>query len=75
MLRINLFSKIKIQFFTFRTLSRDQVTTPVGTTIRGLMVMEAKSVKSALIETIEASYKRAVEIGNEIDKSIRNNSK
>ncbi|ADX85570.1 hypothetical protein SiRe_1506 [Sulfolobus islandicus REY15A] len=39
------------------------------------MVMEAKSVKSALIETIEASYKRAVEIGNEIDKSIRNNSK
>ncbi|MCH4816553.1 MAG: pyrroline-5-carboxylate reductase [Saccharolobus sp.] len=55
-------------------LLRDQVTTPAGTTIRGLMVMEAKGVKSALIETIEASYKRAVEIGNEIDRSIRNNS-
>lgn len=51
---------------------RDQVTTPAGTTIRGLMVLEAKGVKSALIETIEAAYKRAVEIGNEIDKNIRN---
>ncbi|WP_338600736.1 pyrroline-5-carboxylate reductase [Sulfolobus tengchongensis] len=56
-------------------LLRDQVTTPAGTTIRGLMIMEAKGVKSALIETIEASYRRAVEIGNEIDRSIRNNSK
>jgi len=51
---------------------RDQVTTSAGTTIRGLMVLEAKGVKSALIETIEAAYKRAVEIGNEIDKNIRN---
>ncbi|QGA54720.1 pyrroline-5-carboxylate reductase [Sulfolobus sp. E5-1-F] len=56
-------------------LLRDQVTTPSGTTIRGLMVMEAKGIKSALIETIETSYKRAAEIGNEIDKNIRNNSK
>lgn len=50
---------------------RDEVTTPAGTTIRGLMVMEARGVKSALMETIEAAYKRSIEIGNEIDKEIR----
>lgn len=50
---------------------RDEVTTPAGTTIRGLMVMEARGVKSALMETVEAAYRRSLEIGNEIDKEIR----
>ncbi len=50
---------------------RDQVTTPSGTTIRGLMAMEEQGVKSALIKTVEAAYLRAREIGNEIDRKIR----
>lgn len=50
---------------------RDQVTTPSGTTIRGLMVMESEGVKSAIIKTVEAAYQRAVTIGKEIDSSIQ----
>ncbi|AOL17336.1 pyrroline-5-carboxylate reductase [Sulfolobus sp. A20] len=50
---------------------RDQVTTPAGTTIRGLMVMESEGVKSALIKTIESAYQRAYAIGEEIDKRLR----
>ena len=49
---------------------RDQVTTPAGTTIRGLMVMESEGVKSAIIKTLEAAYQRAVSIGKEIDSSV-----
>ncbi|EWG07660.1 MAG: pyrroline-5-carboxylate reductase [Candidatus Aramenus sulfurataquae] len=50
---------------------RDLVTTPSGTTIRGLMTMEEQGVKSALIKTVESAYRRAKEIGNEIDRKIR----
>ncbi|AWR95243.1 pyrroline-5-carboxylate reductase [Acidianus brierleyi] len=50
---------------------RDQVTTPAGTTIRGLMTMESEGVKSAIIKTVEASYQRSITIGNEIDKKFR----
>lgn len=50
---------------------RDEVTTPGGTTIRGLAVMESRGIKSALIETIEAAYKRSCEIGNDIDLYIK----
>lgn len=50
---------------------RDEVTTPGGTTIRGLKVMESMGVKAALMETIEAAYRRSAEIGNEIDQNIR----
>lgn len=50
---------------------RDQVTTPAGTTIRGLMVMESEGVKSAIIKTVESAYQRAVTIGKEIDSSIQ----
>jgi pyrroline-5-carboxylate reductase (EC 1.5.1.2) len=50
---------------------RDQVTTPAGTTIRGLMVMESEGVKSAVIKTVESAYQRAVTIGKEIDSSIQ----
>lgn len=51
-------------------LLRDQVTTPSGTTIRGLMVMESEGIKSAIIKTIEAAYQRSVSIGKEIDKML-----
>ncbi|NON62643.1 pyrroline-5-carboxylate reductase [Acidianus sp. RZ1] len=50
---------------------RDEVTTPAGTTIRGLAILEREGVKSALMETIEAAFKRSREIGDEIDKGIR----
>ncbi|BCU70462.1 pyrroline-5-carboxylate reductase [Stygiolobus caldivivus] len=50
---------------------RDQVTTPAGTTIRGLMVMESEGVKSAIIKTVESAYQRAVTIGKEIDSSVQ----
>lgn len=52
-------------------LLRDQVTTPAGTTIRGLMTMESEGIKSALIKTVEAAYKRSVEIGEQIDRKLR----
>jgi len=50
---------------------RDEVTTPSGTTIRGLMVMESEGVKAALMKTVEETYKRSREIGLEIDSKIR----
>ncbi|ADV65010.1 pyrroline-5-carboxylate reductase [Desulfurococcus mucosus] len=50
---------------------RDEVTTPAGTTIRGLITMESEGVKAALMKTIEASYKRSMEIGREIDDNVR----
>ncbi len=50
---------------------RDEVTTPGGTTIRGLAVMESRGIKSALMETIEAAYRRSYEIGNDIDLYIK----
>jgi pyrroline-5-carboxylate reductase len=43
---------------------RDEVITPGGTTIRGIMVMEAEGVKAALMKTVEAAYRRSVEIGS-----------
>ncbi|MEL9970782.1 MAG: pyrroline-5-carboxylate reductase [Metallosphaera sp.] len=50
---------------------RDNVTTPAGTTIRGLKVIEERGVKAALIETIESSTRRASELGKVIDEKIR----
>mgnify|MGYP003876601379 CR=1 FL=1 len=50
---------------------RDEVTTPAGTTIRGIMILESEGVKAALMKTIEESYRRSVQIGNEIDQYIR----
>lgn len=50
---------------------RDEVTTPAGTTIRGLIALESEGVKAALMKTIESSFKRSVEIGKEINESIR----
>jgi len=50
---------------------RDEVITPAGTTIRGVMVMESEGVKAALMKTIEATYKRSIEIGIEIDQYVK----
>ncbi len=50
---------------------RDEVTTPAGTTIRGLITLESEGVKAALMKTIEAASQRATEIGEKIDKAVK----
>ncbi len=50
---------------------RDEVTTPAGTTIKGLMMLESEGVKAAMMKTVEAASLRATEIGEKIDKTIR----
>jgi len=35
------------------------------------MTMESEGIKSALIKTIEAAYKRSAEIGEQIDRKLR----
>jgi len=50
---------------------RDEVITPAGTTIRGIIVMESEGVKAALMKTIEATYRRSIEIGIEIDQYVK----
>ena len=50
---------------------RDAVTTPAETTIRGLMTMESRGVKAALKRTVEATYRRSVRIGKDIDEYVK----
>ncbi len=50
---------------------RDEVTTPAGTTIEGLKVIEKRGVKYALIEAIEATAKKASVLGGIIDRRVR----
>jgi pyrroline-5-carboxylate reductase len=35
------------------------------------MVMESEGIKSALMKTIEATYRRSIEIGIEIDQYVK----
>lgn len=42
---------------------KDQVTSPAGTTITGLSVLESAGVRGALIKTIQAAQARASELG------------
>ncbi|GBF09599.1 pyrroline-5-carboxylate reductase [Aeropyrum pernix] len=50
---------------------RDEVTTPAGTTIEGLKVIEGEGVDAALIRTVEAAARRAAAIGEAIDNEVR----
>ena len=49
---------------------RDMVTTPAGTTIRGIMELESRGVKSALMHTVEEAYRASVMIGEKISRNI-----
>ena len=42
---------------------KDQVTSPGGTTIRGIQAMEAHGVRNAMIDAVQAAYIRSKELG------------
>ena len=42
---------------------RDQVTSPAGTTIAGVRVMETKGVRGAMIDAVLAATERSRELG------------
>jgi pyrroline-5-carboxylate reductase len=42
---------------------KDMITSPGGTTIHGLQVLESYSVRGALIESVEAAARRSAELG------------
>lgn len=50
---------------------RDEVTTPAGTTIHGLMRLESEGVKAGLMKVVEASTRRGRELGTLIDSAVR----
>ena len=43
---------------------KDQVTSPGGTTVAGLQVMEEKNVNRALADAVAAATQRSRELGN-----------
>jgi len=42
---------------------KDMITSPGGTTIHGLQVLESYSVRGALMECVEAASRRSAELG------------
>ena len=42
---------------------KDQVTSPGGTTIAGLHVLEEKGLRDALISAVQAAARRSAELG------------
>jgi pyrroline-5-carboxylate reductase len=50
---------------------RDEVTTPAGTTIHGLIKLESEGVKAGLMKVVEASTRRGRELGALIDTAVR----
>lgn len=47
---------------------KDMVTSPSGTTIEGVSVLETKGMRSAVIEAVYAAYQRSIELGKSSDK-------
>lgn len=49
---------------------RDEVTTPAGTTIAAIGILEGRGFKSAVIEAVRAATRRAGEIEKEIERKL-----
>jgi pyrroline-5-carboxylate reductase len=49
---------------------RDEVTTPAGTTIYGLMLLESQGVKAGLMRVVHESSERGKRLGEEIDRRV-----
>ncbi len=47
------------------SVQREMVTSPAGTTIQGLNVMDAHGVRAAIVAAVEAAYTRSIELGQE----------
>jgi len=45
---------------------KDQVTSPAGTTIAGVLALEARGYRAALMEAVEASARRSRELGEKL---------
>lgn len=52
---------------------RDEVTTPGGTTIMALKIIETKGIKSTIIDAVEKAARRSKELAREIENLIENN--
>ncbi|BEP17245.1 pyrroline-5-carboxylate reductase [Pyrofollis japonicus] len=50
---------------------RDEVTTPAGTTIAAIRILESKGFKSAVIDAVRDATKRAVDLAKEIEEKVR----
>lgn len=56
-------SKLAAEGGEHLSLLREMVTSPAGTTIRALAHMDRQAVRGAIIDAVEASYKRSIELG------------
>ena len=49
---------------------RNRVTSPAGATSAGLLVLERRGVRSALIDAVDAAYRRSKELGDSSEQSL-----
>ncbi|MBC7545303.1 MAG: pyrroline-5-carboxylate reductase [Candidatus Sericytochromatia bacterium] len=50
---------------------RDMVTSPGGTTITGIQVMEEYKVRAALLKVVEAATQRSAELGHKVEQAAK----
>lgn len=54
---------------------RDMVTSPGGTTITGIQVMEEYKVRAALLKVVEAATQRSAELGRKVESTAKARSR